>query len=347
MESAADKDAAKGGRTVGHDKTEIPQETMLEVLRWLDRFDLDGKQITSRRLRSLVENNQMPLRKVAKVYYRGGYGPWNESDRLQFCFKDDEKDRPAQVELTFETDADVQKAAAYLSSCFVRIFVVYEHMKTLPRNAVIAAPPLIHELAFGFCNFDKGGEDTLSATLNGSTFRCLSLFANTIPAWQMDDKRLESLRRRGCNKTEVNGCGSKYGVTEEGILSYCFTLEDDLPVPERRYLRTDAESATITPAFFKKVEEASKNSQLTCDVEVRLLNLRFDVSNLDVGVLPSRSQEYDRSRDVLMHHIRYDLADHGNGVRLLEWEAVVRHGKKDHKEFFGLPKEEEENDEQD
>lgn len=44
---------------------------MLDVLLWLDRFDLDGKQIATKRLRSLVENKRMPLRKVDRVDYRG------------------------------------------------------------------------------------------------------------------------------------------------------------------------------------------------------------------------------------------------------------------------------------
>lgn len=42
---------------------QMPNETMLEVLLWLDRFDLDVKQITARSLRSLVENNQCRFEK--------------------------------------------------------------------------------------------------------------------------------------------------------------------------------------------------------------------------------------------------------------------------------------------
>lgn len=43
----------------------------------------------------------------------------------------------------------------------------------------------------------------------------------------------------------------------------------------------------------------------------------FDVSNLDVGVSPWRYQEYDRDGATQMHNVRYDTADHGNGMRLL------------------------------
>lgn len=50
---------------------------MLEVLLWLDRFDLDGKQATTRRLSSLVENRQMPLRKVHRVEYNGEWRNFN------------------------------------------------------------------------------------------------------------------------------------------------------------------------------------------------------------------------------------------------------------------------------
>ncbi|KAH7707035.1 hypothetical protein AAVH_25733 [Aphelenchoides avenae] len=336
MESAADKVPAKIRRIDGHDKTKIPHETMLEVLRWLDRFDLDAKQITSRRLRSLIENNQMPLRKVGRVSYKGCYGPLKEPNWLRICFEDDDRD---DVELTSETDADVLKAASYLSTCFVRLFNVKDHTNTLPRNALIAAPPLIHDLDIRYCSFDKNEEDTLSATLNGGVFRCLSLISNSFPAWQIDDR--------------LDGSEVQHTMTEEGVVSYCFTLDDDLPMPESRSLWIAG--MTVTPAFFKKVVEASKNSRMTCDVELCLQHLRLDVSNLDVDVLPSRHQEDDPAEDSVIQHFRYDLADHGNGIRLLihftskdnaEWDAMVRHGKKDHKEFFDPPVEEEENDDE-
>ncbi|KAH7707036.1 hypothetical protein AAVH_25734 [Aphelenchoides avenae] len=165
---------------------------------------------------------------------------------------------------------------------------------------------------------------------------------------------LESLRRRGCNElVVVDEIDSKNAVSEEGIQSYCFTLDDVSAVPESRSLRITW--PTITPAFFKKVVEASKNSQMTCDVMLCLHHLRFDVSDLDVGVLPSRFQEDDPFEDSVTHHVHYNIADHGNGVRLVihfyskdseEWEAVVRHGKKDHKEFFDPPEEEEEDDDE-
>ncbi|KAH7704191.1 hypothetical protein AAVH_28624 [Aphelenchoides avenae] len=347
MESAADTVPAKRKRNEGHDKTQIPPETMHEVLRWLDRFDLDGKQITSRRLRSLVENKQMPLRNVMRVHYRGRYGP-SEGPWLRISLDYDAHGRPT-AEHTFETDADVQKAAAYLSSCFVRTFLVYEHTKTLPRNAVIAAPPLIHDLEIRSCDFDKGQVDTLIATLSGSTFRGLRLDACSIPAWQIDDKGLASLRRRGCNEIRLfNGNVPKYEATEEGILNYCFTSDDNLPVPERRCLQIAC--ANITPVFVKKLVEASKNSRLTCDVKLSLVHLRFDVSNLNVGVLPSRSQEYGRFGDSVIHHVHYTFADHGNGIHFEscdgeEWEAVVRHGKKDREELFKREEQQEENDE--
>ncbi|KAH7701323.1 hypothetical protein AAVH_31543, partial [Aphelenchoides avenae] len=43
--------------------------------RWLHRFDLDGVQITTKRLRSLVENYEMPLRLLETVTYIGDGGP--------------------------------------------------------------------------------------------------------------------------------------------------------------------------------------------------------------------------------------------------------------------------------
>ncbi|KAH7724336.1 hypothetical protein AAVH_08224, partial [Aphelenchoides avenae] len=55
--------------------TLIPNETFLAILRWLHRFDLDGVQITTRKLRSLVENNEMPLRFLESVTSIGDAGP--------------------------------------------------------------------------------------------------------------------------------------------------------------------------------------------------------------------------------------------------------------------------------
>lgn len=66
---------------------------MLEVLLWLDRFDLDGPQITTRRLRSLVENKRMPLRKVGRVDYHGEPSGYSTLSILR------EVHLPAEVEL--------------------------------------------------------------------------------------------------------------------------------------------------------------------------------------------------------------------------------------------------------
>lgn len=57
--------------------------------------------------------------------------------------------------------------------------------------------------------------------------------------------------------------------------------------------------------------------QLTCDVELRLDGLQFEVESLDLGVQPSRSTEYDEEIDADVHHVRYSFADLGKGIRLL------------------------------
>ncbi|KAH7699842.1 hypothetical protein AAVH_33049 [Aphelenchoides avenae] len=318
---------------------------MLEVLRWLKRFDLDGKQITTRRLRSLVENNQMPLRKVDGVDYEGNVltpDP-RQMNMLSISLG---KGRRAEVKFRIETAADVQKAVAYLSSCFVAEFNVFAHHGVPPKYPIIAAPKLIRELGFRFCDFlDNGEEHTLNEMLNGSTFHSLAFGNFYIPGCQIDDKWLESLRLRGCNYVNVgqnteDESDEKFAVTEEGILSYCFTLDEHLPVPDVRFLRIC--SVNLTPAFFTKLVEASKSSQQTCNVELRLESLRFDVSNLDVGVLPSRSSEHDDFADG-WHNVHYNIADYGNGVRLSmhfnsedgeEWHVTVRHGANDDNKFF-------------
>lgn len=50
---------------------------------------------------------------------------------------------------------------------------------------------------------------------------------------------------------------------------------------------------------------------------MRIEHLTFDVSQLNVGVLPVRSREYGEYTDELTHKVRYNVADHGNGIRLL------------------------------
>ncbi|KAH7707626.1 hypothetical protein AAVH_25136 [Aphelenchoides avenae] len=362
MESTTDEIPAKRLRIENHEKTQIPQETMLEVLLWLDRFDLDAKQVTSRRFRSLVENKQMPLRKLSQVAYTRSSGLLDKTT-LSIRLEGNEalldaalRYIPANAYIRIETDSDVQKAVSYLSSCVVGYFSVFGHHDALPENAIIAAPALIRELNFKSCNFSIGEEDTLSETLMGSTFQRLSFCLADLPVSQIDDKRLLSLRQRGCNELVAFHSSmddaEKFHVTEEGMLSYCFTLDDDSPVPESRLL--EITSVNITPAFFKKVVEASKNSRLTCDVELSLFHLRleFDVGNLDLGVPPVRSQEWDGLAAAYLHNVRYDIPDHGNGIRLLvrfkkgtdTWIVTVRHGKKDHEEFFGWQPEEEEDD---
>ncbi|KAH7695855.1 hypothetical protein AAVH_37082 [Aphelenchoides avenae] len=150
------------------------------------------------------------------------------------------------------------------------------------------------------------------------------------------------LRLRGCNEIHVRELGSQedknFAVTEEGILSYCFTRDHDLPVPERRSLGISW-PASITPAFFEKIVEASRNSHLTCDVELYLTHLRFDVGNLGLGVQPTRSRtEYEY--EIYMQNVRYNIADHGNGLHFTskdggeDWDMTARHGKKDRTEFF-------------
>ncbi|KAH7710686.1 hypothetical protein AAVH_22022 [Aphelenchoides avenae] len=196
---------------------------MLEVLLWLDRFDLDGKQATTRRLSSLVENRQMPLRKVHRVEYNGEWRNFNVppcKSSLSIFFRESYS---AEIEIRIETDADAQKVVSYVSSCFVRYFGVFGHRDALPKNAIIAAPPLILKLEFRLCNFDDGEEDTLVGMLDGSTFQSLKLdrIYSSTPGPQIVDKRMEWLRLRGCNElhivpyhVEPGDGGEKFKVSE-------------------------------------------------------------------------------------------------------------------------------------
>ncbi|KAH7700364.1 hypothetical protein AAVH_32519 [Aphelenchoides avenae] len=71
---------------------------MLQVLLWQDRFDLDGKQIIARRLRSLLENNRMPLRDVHRVLYYGEHAP-DSARANQLSIQLEEHKWPVEVEL--------------------------------------------------------------------------------------------------------------------------------------------------------------------------------------------------------------------------------------------------------
>ncbi|KAH7717290.1 hypothetical protein AAVH_15237, partial [Aphelenchoides avenae] len=103
MERTNEEIPPKRKRSEAREKTRISQDTMLEVLLWLDRFDLDAKQITVRRLRSLVENKQMPLRKVDRVDYNGAWrrslDPAGKRNTLSIHLEEDEGNGPADVEI--------------------------------------------------------------------------------------------------------------------------------------------------------------------------------------------------------------------------------------------------------
>ncbi|KAH7708473.1 hypothetical protein AAVH_24276 [Aphelenchoides avenae] len=242
---------------------------MLLVLLWLDRFDLDGKQIANRRLRSLVENNRMPLRKVVKVDY-AGEAVCKDKKKNILSIHLQGPDDPPQMEFKIETEADAQKAASYLASCFVLRLLAYEHHAAPPTNVILAAPALIRTLDIRYCDFINEEEDSLSEALKGSTFRRLSLDYSHSPAWQIYDNLLESLRIRGCNEIDVSPGAEEFHATEQGILRYCFTLDDGLALPKTRILVLNC--ANVTPAFFTKLVDIDFESWINhqdWDVTVR------------------------------------------------------------------------------
>ncbi|KAH7675945.1 hypothetical protein AAVH_42148, partial [Aphelenchoides avenae] len=80
----------------------FPNETLLIVLRWLHRFDLDSVQITNKRLRSLVENNEMPLRFLESVKYIGDAAAEGTKNVLLLEPKGQQKDQcPLGMSLSF------------------------------------------------------------------------------------------------------------------------------------------------------------------------------------------------------------------------------------------------------
>lgn len=179
--------------------------------------------------------------------------------------------------VSYLTSTDVREAVSYLSSCYVPSFVVLElDGRTLYEcpihREILTASGRICTLKLQECHFDSDGENTLSETLRVCNFQRVSLLYSSVPAWQITDKLLESLRLRGCNEFYDESYNAnvveKKPVTEEGILRFCFTRNDEFPMPKWRFLRI--ECVDITPAFFKKLVQVPRVSLKSIFRRVRI-----------------------------------------------------------------------------
>ncbi|KAH7724333.1 hypothetical protein AAVH_08221 [Aphelenchoides avenae] len=316
--------------------TPIPNETLLIILRWLHRFDLDGVQITTRRLRSLVENNDMPLRCLDTVTYIGDVGPDGTKNVLILEPKGQQKEQ-----CPLDVVGGISMARRYLTSAFIRVLVVSDHDAALPNRQLLTAyEEHISCLSFERCNFKIGAGNALEKTVCGCRFRELSVKGVKIEGWQLNNHVLRKIARAGGALVDFDGNlpgGEKYAATDEGILDYCFS--SDLGALKDRGRSLSLEVASITPALVQKCIQASAKSKVTGRVELTISNVEDEY--VRGGPL---AQFRDNLFQVSPRWLVYGFTDEGNGTRLqidftresprAHWRLDMRHGNKDDKDFF-------------
>ncbi|KAH7702429.1 hypothetical protein AAVH_30417 [Aphelenchoides avenae] len=149
MEEVPGNAAAVANRIV------VPNETLILILRWLHRFDLDGVQISTKGLRNLVDNIEMPLRHLDTVNYirDAGDGDSLLSKNILLLQPNDYSRRKEQCPLDVEDCIDM--ARRYLTSVFIRILVVSDHRDRLPESALLTAyEERINCIVFERCTFN-------------------------------------------------------------------------------------------------------------------------------------------------------------------------------------------------
>lgn len=316
----------------------IPNETLVAVLRWLQRFDLDGVQITNKRLRSLVENNEMPLRLLYSVIYFGDTGVGCMKHVLLL-----EPKGQLKKQCRFDVEGGIQMTQRYLTSTFIRGFDVRDHDVALPNRRLLSAHEQhITRLELFRCNFNVGGGNALEKTLSGCRFgELVDHGTSKFQGWQLNDELLHKLCCDGCALVDFNqNTVGRYAVTDEGILDYCFS--SDLGAMKDRGRTLLLEDASVTPELPEKCIQASVESKVTGRVKLEISDLDDEYFADDhflaahVENLVHRSERY----------IRYDFPDQGNGARLLiefdhrdwacspDWTMLLRHGNVDDDAFF-------------
>ncbi|KAH7715412.1 hypothetical protein AAVH_17184 [Aphelenchoides avenae] len=327
-------EGVQGNAVATVDPTLIPNETFLIILRWLHRFDLDGVQITTRRLRSLVENNEMPLRDLDTAKYIGEAGAGDTKNVLLL-----EPEGQQKQQCPLDVEGGIDMARRYLTYTYIGILVVSDHDIALPNPQLLTA----HEehiscLSFERCNFTIGEGNALDKTLFGCRIGQLFIETSKLPGWQVNDEFLHKTCYAGCCLVDFAGNApltedELYAVTDEGILSYCFS--SDLGAMKDRGRTLSVTDASITPALAKKCIQASLETKVTGRIKLAVTNIEdlLMLNGLDdnlVGI----------SIDGNMR--RYDFPHQGNGKRLqIEfvwddwyWTMRMRRGNKDDKAFF-------------
>ncbi|KAH7708465.1 hypothetical protein AAVH_24289 [Aphelenchoides avenae] len=317
--------------------TLIPNETLLMILRRLHRFDLDIVQISSKRLRNLVENSEMPLRYLDKVTYIGDAGAEGARNVLILEPKGQQKQQ-----CLLDVEDGIDMARRFLTTTCIRILVVSDHDAALPKPQLLTAQEkLIKYLSFERCNFNVGEDNALEKTLFGCCFGQLFIQTSKLPGWQLNDALLYKICYSGCALMDFSGnapltANEKYAVTNEGILDYCFS--SDVGIMKARGRTLAVTEASITPALAKKCIQASMESKVTGRVQLVITNLRFE------HLLSADLAEFDENLvDASAHFCQFDFPDNGNGARLQikfsrgpqgYWMLQMRRGNKDDKALF-------------
>ncbi|KAH7702430.1 hypothetical protein AAVH_30418, partial [Aphelenchoides avenae] len=336
--------------------TLIPNEIFITILRLLHRFDLDGVQITTKRLRGLVEGNVLPLRFLDTVTYIGDAGEGGAvlAKDILLLQPNDYSRRKEQCLLDVEGGIDM--ARRYLTSTFIRIFVVSDHDVAMPNPQLFTAhEERINRILFERCNFNRRvrSDARASEMLVVARDDCGRLFTknSNFPGSQVTDGLLHILCCAGCElvdfaRTYTRG---KYLVTDESILEYCFS-SDLGAMKDRGHTLSLQDAASVTPELPEKCIKASLDSKVTG--RVKLSVAKKDYEGTLMNSLDAFSDSFvnyvvdDDNDDTLSftHTLRYDFPDQGTGMRLqIEmardslygyWTMQMRRGNKDDKAFF-------------
>ncbi|KAH7725654.1 hypothetical protein AAVH_06836 [Aphelenchoides avenae] len=346
---APDNSPKQQAAPAAQQKRYVSDHDFVEILRWLRRFDLDRVHITSRKLRRLTEDNQMPRRHLFEVHYnfrspRGSHLMMiipNRADghRLGSFY-------------------DVDSAVGYVSYAFVEKLVLScyaredYYLPILPSRELLAAPDehikKIHVSGgCGNVDFLQGG--VLQEAICVCRFEQFSVNSHDMPDSLISDDFLRRLGRAGCTKVDlsklmfVSPISGNFAATDDGILDYCFSSDLGALGSRERSLWIAA-GVSISPTFVKKCIQAHFASRVTSKMELELhkSDPPYDVS----GFLEDLAEYAAYCLDVSENETRYDFTDHGDNMRLLirlriveplafpNSRLLVRRGHKDDEEFF-------------
>ncbi|KAH7714422.1 hypothetical protein AAVH_18241 [Aphelenchoides avenae] len=318
--------------------TLTPNETLLAIFRWLQRYDLDSVQLASKRLQSLVEKNEMPARILDEVTYIGDAGEGDSvlSKNILLLRTIDWTEK-----CQLNVEGGIDKARRYLTSSFVRILDVKDHYKRLPNPQLLTAREVrIGSLSFERCNFKTGTDNALEQTLLGSRFSQLYVANSKLPGWQVNDDLLHKLCCAGCVLVDLGANAyPECAVTDAGILEYCFS--SDLGALKDRGRTLFMSMPSITPALPAKCIQASLESKVTGRVELGIHKNDYEHVFSDCLAAFGENLVDTATNGAGCQSRIYEFLD-GNGMRLQihfklihsHWSMEMRRANKDDEDFF-------------